>query len=467
MLRCAAMHCGAERSGGAAVLTGLRLENFKSWDDTGQIRLAPFTLFFGRNSSGKSSLLQSILLMKQTVESLDPRQVLNLGGSDALIDLGTYDDIVIDHETNRDIQLTFDWNIPYSDPQSSALFGPLVSDLLSFTTSVGLEQDNVLLKEMIVKRMEYRIGADASQTVGMRHVDGRAYRLVADGMAWAPRSINLVPAPIKCFAFPDVAYKAFSDGDILAELSHQFDELMTSISYVGPLRSRPSRSYQWRGTRPSNVGPSGENTVAALLARSGRASIDVASATYSDFHSMIGFWLNQMGVIDEFEIVELSAGASLYELRVRAPAGTTSVPIIDVGFGVSQVLPVLVQAFYAEPDSTVILEQPEIHLHPAAQSALGDALLAAVKDNNVQLLVETHSEHLLHRIQRRIAEEQISKEEVALYFIETSEGRSEIHELKVDEYGNITNWPQDFFGDEMGDLAAMTEAAAERRDRHQ
>jgi predicted ATPase len=73
---------------------------------------------------------------------------------------------------------------------------------------------------------------------------------------------------------------------------------------------------------------------------------------------------------------------------------------------------------------------------------------------------------LLHRIQRRIAEEEISKDDVALYFIDVEDGGSGIHELKVDEYGNITNWPHDFFGDEMGDLAAMTEAAAERRDRH-
>jgi predicted ATPase len=128
---------------------------------------------------------------------------------------------------------------------------------------------------------------------------------------------------------------------------------------------------------------------------------------------------------------------------------------------------VLVQVFYAPTGSSVILEQPEIHLHPAAQSALGDVLLAAVKDNSVQLLVETHSEHLLHRIQRRIAEEQISKDDVAMYFIESRDGKSEINELKVDEYGNITNWPQDFFGDEMGDLSAMTEAAAERRLRHE
>ena len=72
------------------MLTGLRLLNFKSWDDTGQVRLAPLTVFFGRNSSGKSSLIQSLLLMKQTAESLDPRQVLQLGGRETYADLGTY-----------------------------------------------------------------------------------------------------------------------------------------------------------------------------------------------------------------------------------------------------------------------------------------------------------------------------------------------------------------------------------------
>jgi len=172
-----------------------------------------------------------------------------------------------------------------------------------------------------------------------------------------------------------------------------------------------------------------------------------------------------MEVISSFEIAEVAAGTDLYELRVTAPGGTTPVSILDVGFGVSQVLPVLVQSFYAAEGTSVLFEQPEIHLHPAAQSVLGDALLAAVKRNGVQLLVETHSEHLLHRIQRRIAEEHITSNDVALYFVETSRGRSEIHELKVDEYGNITNWPQNFFGDEMGDLAAMTEAAAERQSR--
>jgi predicted ATPase len=93
------------------LLTGFRFTNFKSWSDTGPVRLAPLTVFFGRNSSGKSSLLQAELLMKQTAESLDPRQVLNLGGDDAYTDLGTYQDMVRDHDTQLHVSLSFDWSL--------------------------------------------------------------------------------------------------------------------------------------------------------------------------------------------------------------------------------------------------------------------------------------------------------------------------------------------------------------------
>jgi len=297
----------------------------------------------------------------------------------------------------------------------------------------------------------------------MRRRGGEFYEVTSHGLNLRRRANvpDHLPGPIKCYGFPDAASAVFQNADFLAELSHQFDELMSSISYVGPLRDRPRRRYQWQGSSPTFVGPRGESTVAAILAARRQNRIIKARG----FEENLGYWLQRMGLIDNFAVVEIGSGTNLYELRVSVAGSPISVSITDVGFGISQVLPVLVQVFYSSPGTPVILEQPEIHLHPAAQSALGDVLLGAVKDNGAQLIVETHSEHLLHRIQRRIAEEGISKDDVALYFIDAADGRSEIHELKVDEYGNITNWPQDFFGDEMGDLAAMTEAAAERRSR--
>jgi predicted ATPase len=145
------------------------------------------------------------------------------------------------------------------------------------------------------------------------------------------------------------------------------------------------------------------------------------------------------------------------------------VDLPDVGFGISQVLPVLVQCFYAPPESIILMEQPEIHLHPSAQSALADVMIDVInsrengKDRNIQLIIETHSEHFLRRLQRRIAENTVKKEKVSAYFANISKTPATLEPLQIDIFGNIRNWPENFFGDEMGDITAQAKAAMEKR----
>jgi hypothetical protein len=319
--------------------------------------------------------------------------------------------------------------------------------------------------------MHYSIGETDDRRIGLRRVGSGGYELFNEGIRVRrrPGRPTTLPEPVKCYGFPDAVFNSYQNVDFLADLSLIFDDLMSGISYVGPLRERFLRSYQWSGSSPESVGLRGERTVAAILAarREGRkmGRRPTQGRPFRSFEENLGYWLKQLGVIDKFAVQEIAEGRDLYELKVAVSGSATEVAVTDVGFGVSQVLPVLVQVFYAPSGSQVILEQPEIHLHPAAQSELGDVLLAALRDNNVQIIVETHSEHLLRRLQRRIAEEQVSNEEIALYSIDTEDGVSGVDELNVDPYGNIKNWPKNFFGDEIGDLSAMTEAAIARRTR--
>ena len=107
-------------------------------------------------------------------------------------------------------------------------------------------------------------------------------------------------------------------------------------------------------------------------------------------------------------------------------------------------------------------------MHPKAQSELADVLIDVVKNRKVQIILESHSEHLLLRLMRRIAEygieeKGISKDQTAFHFCEIDNGNSKAEQLEVDEYGNISNWPKDFFGDEMGDVAKKTKAEMKRR----
>ena len=142
--------------------------------------------------------------------------------------------------------------------------------------------------------------------------------------------------------------------------------------------------------------------------------------------------------------------------------------LTDVGFGVSQVLPVIVECFYVPRRSIVIFEQPEVHLHPSVQADLADLFVDAIraeedgKPRECQFIIESHSEHFLRRLQRRIAEEALSEQDAALYFVHTGADGARLEELDVDAYGNIRNWPEGFFGDEMADLVARTEAQARR-----
>ena len=184
---------------------------------------------------------------------------------------------------------------------------------------------------------------------------------------------------------------------------------------------------------------------------------------------MIALKLKEMGLIEALNVNSISELRQEYEVKIRTRGAKDFVDLPDVGFGVSQVLPVLVQCFYAPPGSIIIMEQPEIHLHPSAQSALADIMIDVInsrengREREIQLIIETHSEHFLRRLQRRIAEEKISEDKVSTYFADITRNPATLKQLDIDMFGNIRNWPENFFGDEMGDITGQAKAAMKKR----
>lgn len=211
----------------------------------------------------------------------------------------------------------------------------------------------------------------------------------------------------------------------------------------------------------------GEFSVAAVLAAEaeGRKVSRGKGRRQDTFAKFLADWLKTMGVIHSFKVEPVAVGRKEYEVLLKTHSDAPEVKLTDVGFGVSQVMPALVEAFYAPKNSTVWMEQPEIHLHPQVQAHLADAFICAVQaweggqPRNVQLIVESHSEHFLNRLQLRVAEGLISPDEVAIYFAKRSGKAAELEPLEIDLYGDIQNWPDNFFGDEMGDAVARTTAA--------
>ena len=109
------------------------------------------------------------------------------------------------------------------------------------------------------------------------------------------------------------------------------------------------------------------------------------------------------------------------------------------------------------------MEQPELRLHPAVQSGLADVMLNVAKAPNVQIVVESHSEHLLRRLQRRVAEGGAESDDVKLFFVSTKNGVAHASDLALNQYGEVENWPDGFFGDQLGEVAAIARAGLTRR----
>lgn len=449
------------------MITELRARNFKSWQDTGPLRFAPLTGLFGANSSGKTSILQVLLMLMQTVESPDRNRVLHFGDDRSFVDFGTFHDLLYTHNTDLTLELDVSWKLtkPLSFGRTS-LFPININDL-TFHTEIHEENDRPLVERFHYKADSNNFGMErviknkkrARNQYEFIHDDFQATR--NPGRPWS------LPPPVKCYGFPDEVSGYYQNLGFLSDFVLAFENLFSQIAYLGPLREYPRRSYIWSGERPQDVGLSGEEAIPALLAAraEGLTSPRLVNVkrSHKPIEQRILEWLQKMELIDSFSLEPIAENRKDYEFRVKKSPNSSEVLITDVGFGVSQLLPVLVLCYYTPENSTIILEQPEIHLHPKVQSDLADVLIDVVKNRNVQIILESHSGLLLHRLQRRIAEEQIAAEDTALYFCQINDGTSEIERLKVDEYGNISNWPRDFFGDDIGDLVEKTKVEMQRR----
>ena len=451
------------------MLTRLRLENFKSWKDTGDIPMKPITGFFGANSSGKSSLLQALLLMKQTVDSPDRGTVLHFGDEQTLVDLGDFEGVIHRNDTNQTIKFSLDWKseseIEVPEKYGNGSVARYVD--VGFDTEIGREV-TTFRGSPVLKEMSYRI--PHHRRFGVRRLsNGWGYAQLLDGMQLEhrPRPGQRLPTPTLQFNdFSRWIEGKFEDRGFLSSLQAGLEALLHNMHYLGPLRAEPQRIYRWTGVRPSGVGQTGESIVGAIAAskQDGRVILDGSGSRHSTIDEYVAGWLRQVGVAHDFRVEALDNGGRFFVAKVRTSPTSPEVLLSDVGFGVSQVLPVLVLCFYVRPMSTVILEQPDIHLHPSAQARLADVFIDAWKKYRIQILFESHGEHLLRRLQRRIAEETIKQDDVGLFFCSMEEdGSSSLSHLELDEYGNITNWPKDFFGDQFGEIAAMSEAALKRK----
>ena len=470
------------------MLLELGLRNFKAFgDDIQKAALSHITLIYGPNSGGKSSIIQALLMLKQSRgDDYEMSYSLHTPGGKLVtrgeyVDLGSFASLIHRHDVERKLSIAVSYpGIGYSE--IGLLHADKIISEMTFTsTEHHIPSDMVGLKYQMFHDRQVLLDAEWEYTLDDQADPYRAKRYSISGIDVCEELIDIseygfLPYPYVPGLMPEVAvnWEQASSRPRLVELVRRleenlgpdlmrlvrsissrmsYDHTLDSIIYLGPLRSYPERIYTVSGSHRISTGVRGEFTPNIL---------------YNNLETIgkANYWFERFGIpydlaVNRFGDMEL-AGEYVSIALVDKYTGTL-LTLADVGFGINQLLPVIVEGVSVVPESflrpeetTICVEQPEIHLHPRLQAEVADLMIETSRgEHPKQWIVETHSELLTRRIQRRIREGKVNPKEISVLYVDPDKDGdgSSIVPLKLDQDGRfLDEWPDGFFDDGMKEL---------------
>lgn len=499
-------------------MNSIRLQNFRSFRDTGTIELRPLTILVGANSSGKSSFLRFFPLMKQTGEAFSGAPLLWNG---RYVDFGDISTVMRRGAEDRNIVVELGLPLRHRDIPNAKLALTLgeredhtVLRKLTFTSGHDTCElrigNNQQVEKLLVNGEELAaLAADEDPRVpdqiSLERAPGSFLPVLLDRElpAWAAEQLlphfvalsydgfptDFEHEPLAMFAYradpKDIhSYLVGLDGgaawkqalasiapnsrrieqmrllafvgvipDLLTGAVIKVSEVARSTGYVGPFRKAPDRFERKQELSVQQLDPSGDNLAMYLLSLSPPDRADFSQWAKKHF----GFGLNVESTVSHVSIL--------------IEDGNQSFNLIDMGYGLSQVLPVILQCWLAtkrrslvrHPSVTNLLapaftaiEQPELHLHPRLQTNLADLFVAVVNASKTEaaqsqrvaptrLLIETHSEPLISRLGELVSEGKLDRKDCSvLMFHKDDQGVTQVLSTEFDEDGMLSKWPPGF-----------------------
>jgi len=445
----------------------VKWKNFKGYKDTGWIKIKPITIILGSNNSGKTNFLAPFLLMNQTINSRDRFSPLILKGD--IYDGGNFQEIVKDYITENEIFFGYRYHIHETDEKLEEI-GSYPPGAFEVTFKVDHKEGDIKLKQKtlydIYGRKFLSLTLNSSGKYKYTGIGSDSFNALEKESITRSEPINFLFSPNTVLSDLETASEDTQNEKVKRKVSRftkGFSQFLSAVSYnnsrvrrylgdlsfIGPIRENPHRIYEITNETYNTVGAKGEN-LPNLIKKIG------------DNNAELNEWVKKFGFGDELELKHHYSNT--YSLRFTKNDSDYYTSIANAGFGASQVLPLIVQALVSPPRSITIAEQPEIHLNPSIQCTLADLFVSMAKKGQ-SVIVETHSEHLLLRLRRLIAEEQINSDDVAIYFVEKEGNDSKIREIKLQDNGHIKpiDWPKDFMGETLKESIALASEQAKRR----
>jgi hypothetical protein len=421
-------------------LVRMALGNYRGFAKTQTIELRPITVVLGRNNAGKSALVRAPVIFGTGVHTTSPEP----------LDLDQLSEEMLDSFTDLShgsrVPARVDVDLGVRDGGDLFRVSATVYHVDEHHTQV-VESMELSKNGSRICRMEWELNDPPTDpNLYSVEADGEDFWLAVPvtfhGLLPTERSIGRLPADL---------------GNDIKAAAAAIRSNYPTVRYLGPFRDRPHRRYRLPGRMPTEVGVAGEHAAGILASDKARSGGRILDQVNADLAEHLPGW--RLGVAERggmWSVVLESTGDDAVQVNLA-----------DTGTGVAQALPIFVQRAVdvikpSEWPVLEIVEQPELHLHPAAHAMLADLYLDAVKRTSTRFLIETHSETLLLRLRRRIAQG-LDPSTVAVYFVDNGDGGSVARRIHIDADGNLDYWPTGVFAEDYNEVRELAKVQREKR----
>ncbi|SMC28056.1 Protein of unknown function [Andreprevotia lacus DSM 23236] len=436
------------------MITSIGLKKFKAFDKLDAINISSLTILMGKNSSGKSSIIQSLLLLKQTLESNSKQQALNLEGR--YLKYSNIRELAYGMPTAKQAKIAYEFKSQGKGKKE---------------TTISIKFKNEIINETYLPKIDsFEIKIPGERSLNLQNRDQVKERLKKSDFINLFRDKNheivyknFIPETITFHNPPDSDRRdtIVAPFSILSDLYDPINELantIQNIKYLSPTRATPQRAYVHYSENVSEILEDGSNAAHYFWANR-KMQVLWRGAQYS-LQDAVNECISCVGLTQK--VRPAKSGKLIYQIMVEIPSPGKSVTIADVGFGYSQVLPTILAGLTHGKDNLILIEQPEIHLHPSSCANLADLFLGLIQDNR-KFLIETHSQDFINRLRLRVIENPELAEKINIVFIENEGAKTKTNQFKIDAEGAFPAWPNGFLDESEKSARSIIKARAASR----